>query len=166
MLIICPHCSQKMKGPSSNAGTTARCPKCGKSFVVGRPRPKPAAPRSHPSEEVIEGTPVNMGTWQGGSQNADDGLVNASPSRRDKSASVLTGMAAPPPVPANTQRGKHDWYVIVDESQLTGPYTGEQIIMAIREGKLTAETNLQRGRTRITVAKLTEQLRKKMVPGY
>ena len=166
MLIICPHCSQKMKGPSSNIGSTARCPRCGKSFTVGRPHPKHLPPQPGPAEEIIEGTPVEAGTWEPDIQNVNNGLEVAHPSRRDREAAILGSMVNDHQPVASDRKGSRDWYVIVSDFEMDGPFTGEQIVAAIRQGTLASQTRLQRGQTRTTVADLTERLRKKIEPGY
>jgi len=166
MLIICPHCSQKMKGPSSNIGATARCPSCGKSFTIGRPRRKPRAPRPRPAEEIIQGTPVEAGRWEADVQDVDDGPEIPAPSRRDRSAAILGNMVEGGQPAAPAQKGSRDWYVIVTDFRMDGPFTGQEIVAAIRQGKLAPETRLQRGQTRTTVADLTERLRQKIEPGY
>ncbi|MBM4030577.1 MAG: rhomboid family intramembrane serine protease [Planctomycetes bacterium] len=50
----CPHCSARVRAPRELVGRAARCPKCGKSFVVAAPpEPKPAPePSQAPSGEL------------------------------------------------------------------------------------------------------------------
>ena len=159
MLIICPYCSQKMKGPVSNVGATARCPKCGRSFVVRPPHHKP--PPTPIELPIIEGVPVDDGNWVGDSLAGIDQPSQVLPSRRDQSAAILDDMAAGKmPVDPNVQES-HDWYVVVSDFEMDGPYTGREIVTAIRLGRLRPETRLQRGQTRTTVAELAERLKVK-----
>ena len=170
MVIICPHCRQRMKGPTSNAGATARCPQCSKSFVVEPPAPPPKlAPPPPPEERIvegvpIEGVPVDMGQWQGDVQHLDNGIGMEipAPSRRDRSAAILGGMReGHQPVDPHLNESA-DWYVVVSDFEMDGPFTGRQIAASIHAGKLTPQTRLQRGQTRTTVAALTEKLKKKL----
>ena len=55
-----------------------------------------------------------------------------------------------------------DWYVVVNDFEMDGPFTGRQIAASIRAGRLAPQTRLQRGQTRTTVAALTEKLKKKL----
>lgn len=154
MVIICPYCSQKMRGPANNIGATARCPKCSKSFVVGRPRPPAQPPAADPP--VIEGVPIDTGNWVQFDEPRADGLGQVKPSRRDQSASLLGNMARgaqPPP-----SQKPHNWYVLVNDAEMAGPYTGQEIVSAIRLGKFAPETRLQRDQTRTTVAELARRL--------
>lgn len=170
MVIICPHCQLKMKGPMSNIGTTARCPICRMSFVVGRPHPGPAAePPPPPPEQIVEGVPieglpVGGGSWQADVQHLDNGIGMEipAPSRRDRSAAFLSGMREghQPVDPHLTESS--DWYVVVNDFEMDGPFTGRQIAASIRAGKLAPQTRLQRGQIRTTVAALTEKLKKKL----
>jgi membrane associated rhomboid family serine protease len=49
----CPHCSARVRAPREAVGRPARCPKCGKSFVVAVPPPRPApTPSQAPSGEL------------------------------------------------------------------------------------------------------------------
>ena len=159
MLIICPHCSQKMKGPANNVGATARCPKCERSFVV-----RPVRPPAHlePVDlPIIEGVPLDDddGNWVQDVRFPDDGPSQVAPSRRDRSAAILDEMAhSTLPVDSATKESQ-DWYVVVSDFEMDGPYTGREIVAAIRMGKLKPETRLQRGQTRTTVAELALRLR-------
>ena len=158
MVIVCPHCSQKMRGPANNVGATARCPKCGKSFVVERPHPPARSPAADPP--VIEGVPIDTSNWVQFDEPRTDGLGKVKPSRRDQSASLLDDMAqGAQPAPSHKT---HDWYVVVTDFELDGPYTGQEIVSAIRVGKFTPETRLQRDQTRTTVAELAKRLNAQM----
>jgi len=159
MLIICPYCSQKMKGPASNVGATARCPTCSRSFVVRPPHP---APQPKPVElPIVEGVPVENGSWVGDNVSGIDQPAQPPQSRRDRSAAILDDMAAGNPPADPALKVSHDWYVVVSDFEMDGPYTGREIVTAIRLGRLRPETRLQRGETRTTVAELTKRLKEK-----
>ena len=165
MLIVCPHCSQKMKGPSSNIGTTARCPRCGKSFTVSPAHPPTVTSQPAPAGQVIEGTPIGGGTWESSGSLPASVFDTPAPSRRDKAAAILTGMVGGEQ-PVAQKKEKQNWYVVLTDYEMDGPYTGEEIIAAIRRGELKADTRLQRGESRTTVADLTARLRKTMQPNF
>ena len=156
MLIICPNCNQKMKGPASNVGSTARCPKCARSFVVRPPHPTPVAKPAEPA--IIEGVPIGDANWV---TDVAPGTGQAAPSRRDQSASILDDMAEGHLPSDPNLKESHDWYVVVSDFEMDGPFAGREIVTAIRMGKLGPETRLQRGQTRTTVAELTRRLKDK-----
>ena len=161
MLIICPYCNQKMKGPASNVGATARCPGCSQSFVV-RP-PHPPAPPTPVEQPIIEGVPIDDDNWVTDATTGAAQPGQTAPSRRDRSASILDDMAEGTLPSDPNMRESHDWYVVISDFEMDGPFTGREIVTAIRMGKLGPEARLQRGRTRTTVADLTKRMKGKGV---
>lgn len=57
-MVACSHCSQKLKAPAEAAGKKAKCPSCGKTFVIAFP--------ADPPEEFLELVPAEGARGTGG----------------------------------------------------------------------------------------------------